>query len=389
VPQGGHAPRGRTEQAKLRIDHRLQELAGVFSISVGRFAAMPSHFHLAVWPRGGDLSRWMHWMMTTHVRLPAAVCAARPSETCPVLHLHKGRLYGPSARGDNSMPDPAKLLTTIRRAAELLRATPGREGGVVSLSNAADVMVVGDLHGNLPAFRSVLKIAALDRFVGRHLVLQELIHGPLEYPQDGGDRSHQLVDLVAALKCQYTGRVHVILGNHELSELTGRIIGKDNETLNAKFFRGIKTAYGESAGEVFEAYKTLFAAMPLAVRTPNRVYICHTIPDECDLDRLDLSLLSADVWPAEAMQRRGTIYALTWGRDTDPETADRFAKMVDADFFITGHQPCDEGFQQANHRQIIIDGTDPYPAYCLFPAEGPVTIESLLGCVHIIHAVGA
>ena len=78
------------------------------------------------------------------------------------------------------------------------------------------------------------------------------------------------------------------------------------------------------------------------------------------------------------MKRRGTIYALTWGRDTMPETADRFAAMVDADFFITGHQPCDEGFRQANHRQIIIDGTKPYPAYCLFPADQPVTIESLV-----------
>jgi len=215
-------------------------------------------------------------------------------------------------------------------------------------------------------------------------VLQELIHGPAEYPDDGGDRSHQLVDLVAALKCQYPDRTHVILGNHELSELTGRIIGKDGETLNAKFYRGIQTAYGGHAGEIFEAYKALFAGLPLAVRTPNRVYICHTVPDARDLDDLDLDLLTAEVWPAEAMQRRGTIYALTWGRDNAPETADRFAKMVDAEWFITGHQPCDHGFQQANHRQIIIDGTDPYPAYCLFPADGPVTIESLLQCTHLI-----
>ena len=33
----------------------------------------------------------------------------------------------------------------------------------------------------------------------------------------------------------------------------------------------------------------------------------------------------ADDWPEPAMKRRGTIYALTWGRDTSPETADRFA----------------------------------------------------------------
>ena len=90
-----------------------------------------------------------------------------------------------------------------------------------------------------------------------------------------------------------------------------------------------------------------------------------------DLDSLDLDILKADTWPEAAMKRRGTVYALTWGRDTSPETADRFAAMIDADFFITGHQPCDEGFRQANHRQIIIDGTNPHPCYCLVPRLRP------------------
>ena len=160
-----------------------------------------------------------------------------------------------------------------------MRATPGRSGGIITLERAAEVMVVGDLHGNLLAFKKVLALAALDRHPGRHLVLQELIHGPLMYPDDKGDRSHQLLDVFAALKCQYPERVHLILGNHELSELTGRSIGKDGERLNAKFRRGIDTAYGESSGEIHEAYKSLFAALPLAVRTQNRVYVCHTIPD--------------------------------------------------------------------------------------------------------------
>lgn len=284
------------------------------------------------------------------------------------------------------MPDPSKVLNTIERATALLRTTRGRAGGVIALDDAADVMVVGDLHGNLPAFKSVLTAAALDRQPRRHLVLQELVHGPYMYPNDAGDRSHQLVDVVAALKCQYPDRVHVILGNHELSELTGRSIGKEGEELNAKFLRGVETAYGARSGEIYTAYKALFAAMPVAVRTTNRVYLCHTIPDAIDLDSLDLDLLKADVWPPEAMKRRGTIYALTWGRDTDPETADRFAAMVDADLFITGHQPCDEGFRQANHRQIIIDGTDPYPCYCLFNADAPVSIDSLMKSVRYLGA---
>jgi hypothetical protein len=287
------------------------------------------------------------------------------------------------------MPDPQKLLTTIRRATELTRATPGRKGGIITPDQADEVMVVGDLHGNLPAFKKVLALAALDRHPGRHLVVQELIHGGPMYADDRGDRSHQLLDVFTALKCQYPARVHLILGNHELAELTGRIIGKDGEALNVKFRLGIATAYGASAGEVFESYKRLFAALPLALRTANRVFVCHTLPDEADLDSLDRTLLDADSWPAEAMQRHGTIYALTWGRDTSPETADRFAALVDADWFITGHQPCDEGFRQANHRQIIIDGTDPYPAYCLFPTDPPMTIESLLKCIHIIDVATA
>ena len=33
------------------------------------FCLMPNHFHLVVWPRNdGDLSKWMQWLTTSHVR---------------------------------------------------------------------------------------------------------------------------------------------------------------------------------------------------------------------------------------------------------------------------------------------------------------------------------
>ena len=33
------------------------------------YALMPNHFHLVLWPRAdGDLSRWMQWLLTSHVR---------------------------------------------------------------------------------------------------------------------------------------------------------------------------------------------------------------------------------------------------------------------------------------------------------------------------------
>lgn len=283
------------------------------------------------------------------------------------------------------MPDPNKVLTLLRRAAQLFRGTPGRKGSIVNLpASATDVFVVGDLHGNVSTFRQVLNKSALAANPHRHLVLQELVHGPFGYPNDGGDRSHQLVDLVAALKCQYPDRVHLILGNHELSELTGRSIAKNGIMLNALYRQGVETAYGAMAESILEAYHELFRSLPLAVRTPNRVFLCHTIPDARDLDTLDLGILETGVWPPESMVRGGTVYALTWGRDTAPETADRFAALVDADLFITGHQPCDDGFCQANHRQLIIDGTDPYPACCLFKTTEPATIETLLEGVRLL-----
>ena len=40
------------------------------------------------------------------------------------------------------MPDPLKLLATIRRATELMRATPGRSGAIIAPERAAEVMVV-------------------------------------------------------------------------------------------------------------------------------------------------------------------------------------------------------------------------------------------------------
>ena len=121
------------------------------------------------------------------------------------------------------MPDPQKILATVRKATELFRSTPGRSGAVITLETADEVMVVGDLHGNLPAFRQVLTSRPSIGIPAGTSSLQELIHGHHMYDEDRPDRSHQLVDLVSALKCQYPDRVHLILGNHELSELTGRV----------------------------------------------------------------------------------------------------------------------------------------------------------------------
>ncbi len=287
------------------------------------------------------------------------------------------------------MPKAEQILSLVRRAAMYCRATPGRVGGVVNLSTdlVEDLLVVGDLHGNIPAFGQVLQAARLRDHPKRHLVIQELVHGNFEYPHEGGDKSHQLVDLVAALKCEFPDRVHWILGNHELSEITGRVIAKHGHELNRQFQIGIETAYGDLAETIADAYRELFCSLPIALRTPNRVWLSHTIPEGRTLDELDLSIIQrTGPWPSDAMKRGGVLYELTWGRDCSAETTDRFAALVDVDLFVTGHQACEEGFRVANPRLLIIDGSGQCPAYCCLPANEPLTIDSIAATVQLIGA---
>ena len=205
------------------------------------------------------------------------------------------------------MPDPRKILATVQQATERLRDTPGRAGSVVRLDESAeDVLVIGDLHGHIHVFAELIRVANLAGHPRRHLIVQEPTHDSRIDPDEGEvDRSHRLIDLICALKCQYPDRVHWVLGNHELSELTARSISKNGFALNVLFRRGVEADYGETAPAILTAYRDLFAALPLAVKTPNRVYIGHTIPDARALDDLDVGILDLDDWPPDSVRRGG------------------------------------------------------------------------------------
>jgi putative transposase len=46
----------------------MAEAAIRLPMRVIAYCLMPNHFHLVLRPHGdGDLSRWMHWLLTTHV----------------------------------------------------------------------------------------------------------------------------------------------------------------------------------------------------------------------------------------------------------------------------------------------------------------------------------
>ena len=170
------------------------------------------------------------------------------------------------------MPAPDRMLTFLRQAIVLVRGTPGRRGRVIEPVGCTEVLVAGDLHGHVGHFQGLMQAADLGRNPGRHLVLQELIHGTFRYPS-GGDKSHQVVDLFAALKAQFPRQVHFLPGNHELAQWTGRKVLKADADLNVLFEQGATAAYGPEYGpQVYQTYLDLFKALPVALRTANRCW---------------------------------------------------------------------------------------------------------------------
>src|SRR5437588_6494578 len=252
------------------------------------------------------------------------------------------------------MPDPIRLQRTLQQAIRAFRTTPGRKGRLVLLQEAGDVFAVGDLHGNVENFRQALQKAELQKNPNRHLVLQELIHGPHRYPA-GGDKSHQLVDLLAALKCQFPRQVHLLLGNHELAQWKERIIFKGDVSYNALFREGLANAYGGRAADVYAAYLELFAALPLAVRTPNRIFLSHSLPSASRLEAFEPAVLERDGYAEADLLHGGSVYALVWGRDTSAGTVAAFLEKVDADLLISGHIACEQGYAIPSERQLILD----------------------------------
>src|SRR5262249_16992662 len=147
---------------------------------------------------------------------------------------------------------------------------------------------------------------------------------------------------------------------------------------NQIFRLGVQEAYAEVAPTIYSAYGELCRVCPLALRTPNRVFLSHSCPPDAFLDDFKLGVIESDTQSeADCMPGR-SVYSLVWCRDTEGETVARFLARVDADLLISGHIPCDDGFDTPNDRQLILDASSHPSKCCLFPTDRPVTLGDLV-----------
>ncbi len=277
-----------------------------------------------------------------------------------------------------------KILGELSQASKANRDTPGRQGSVVVLPDApgTEVLISGDLHGHRANFLALQKAAALDTHPQRHLVLQEVCHGGPTYPS-GGCMSHKTLEDVARLKVRYPQRVHFLLGNHELSELTDYPIQKNKQILNLQFRLGMQQMYGMETDRVRQAYAEFFLSCPLAVRLPRGIFVCHSIPERVDRNEFDVSIFSREIAPAD-VQCHTEVFDLVWGRDYRAENAAAFAKLVGAQLLINGHEPCPEGFSVPSPFQVILDCCNRPAAYVLLPTDRPLTQDDVVKRIELL-----
>ena len=267
-----------------------------------------------------------------------------------------------------------QVIRTYEQAAAANRATPGRQGSLIELTAdlGDEVMITADLHGHRPNFNAIRRIADLANHPGRHLVMQEVCHGGPSYPGTGGCMSHMMLEDVARLKAEFPERVHFLMSNHELAELTDYPIVKNSKMLNLMFRFGMQEMYGPALDRVRGAMLEFLRTVPLAIRVAPSTWISHTIPERVDQRKFDVSLFDRELTD-EDWAEGSPVFSLVWGRDYRQQNADAFAKLVGAEVMIHGHEPCSEGFFAPNTRQVIIDCHAERACYIILPVGQPLT----------------
>ena len=198
---------------------------------------------------------------------------------------------------------------------------------------------------------------------------------------------HPDADLFTALKLQFPERVHLLMGNHELSQWTGRPVMKNDADLNALFEDGVTAAYGPEKGEaVYAGYLRLFGVLPLALRTANRVFLSHSLPRARALERFDLRHLETDAFPPEDLTAGGSVYELLWGRDTKPDHSRAFLDKVNADWLVTGHIAFDAGYSFPSAHHLIVDCCSSPAAFAHLSTTAPLTAETFRASLRVVGA---
>jgi Calcineurin-like phosphoesterase len=250
-------------------------------------------------------------------------------------------------------PTADHLVETLGAATDENKLASLRREQVVHLPAEGELWMTGDIHDHRRNFDKLLKYVDLGNNPQRHLVLHELIHGD-HYDPDGAEDSWITLYRAAELKCDFPEQVHFLLANHDLAQIHGKGIMKAGLSVCEAFSKGIRKAFGEQRTVINVAVTEFLLSFPLAVRAPNGIFCCHSLPTDSQIDDFDYSIFDRPLEGKDYAPKTGAVYQLIWGRAMSPQTVDKFLQHVEANIVITGHQPQEMGYAVNGDKHLII-----------------------------------
>lgn len=270
--------------------------------------------------------------------------------------------------------DAEAACRLLHETAALIREDPNRNGSLVEFGSAGQVVMTGDMHGNLKNFEKLQRFCALERSPGRNVVLHELIHADIEHAGEM-DLSVDLLIRTAQWKCDFPDNVFFLQSNHELAQLRRQEITKGGRSVLFDFEQGVEFRFGRDAGAVLEAINDYIAALPLAARTRNGVFMAHSLPDPMLLDTFDVSIFERDLTPDD-LEPGGAAYAMVWGRFHSAEAIRLFADRLGVECCVVGHTPQEDGCARVG-RLIILASEHNHGTFLPIDLSRPCDIDEL------------
>lgn len=263
----------------------------------------------------------------------------------------------------------------FKQAARLNREDPLLNGSLLVFPNYGQLVMTGDLHGNERNFAKLQRFCDLGSYAVRHVVLHEIIHNDLD-TLEAKDESHELLLATARWKIEFPEQVHFLLSNHELAQITGNEISKNGRIVTLAFEEAVRQRYGAAARDVLAAMYEFISSYPLAGRTPNRVFISHSLPSARDVPGFDESVLERVATDID-LRPSGSAHSLVWGRHQTASALETLRQVLDVDFFLCGHQPQETGYEVLHDCMIILASEHNHGTFLTLDLSKPVTLQSL------------
>ena len=300
-----------------------------------------------------------------------AVPAISVSERRPRINDRPGQL---------DLNDASAVVRAFEEGAAACLDATCRQGSIDLVTAPSKLIATGDLHDNPAHLKLVAQAAGViaddDGAMSEpaHLTLHELIHSDRLIA--GCDMSYRALARAAEYKRSAPERVHVLLANHELAQIVGAGVVKNNVRCVDAFRDGLEYVFGDQAERVDEAGNTFIRALPVALRCSAErgdMLSSHSLPSPAHMARFDMSLLERDLTDADYQPRTGSAHMMVWGRSYDADQLEDLVERWGVCLFVLGHEHAENGVRVVPPCAVVLNSDHDRGVYLPIDTGSPIT----------------